>query len=119
MERLRILYVGTLYPNTPWVPTSRSRMQELGRLGCDIIPLDDVTYTQWGGRLSGGIARRLRWGPPLWRLNRDIVDLARRARPHVLWVDKGLWVTADALRRVRGVGTRFLVHYTPDPAFVF
>ncbi|HEY2787288.1 MAG TPA: glycosyltransferase, partial [Fimbriiglobus sp.] len=62
--------------------------------------------------------RKIKWGIPIWRQNAEIVHLAERARPDVLWVDKGTWVTSRTLRRVRKFGTRAIVHYTPDPAFL-
>jgi hypothetical protein len=114
---MKILYVGQLYPKG-WVSTARMRMEELGRLGPDIIPLETLGYYRWGGKWAGAPFRRLAWGPPLWLLNRAIVRRAREVRPDILWVDKGVWVSRRTLARVRRVGARVLVHYTADPAFV-
>lgn len=112
-----VLFVAELYPGG-WVPTSRMRMVELERLGHRVTPVDTCPYMRWGGKWMGFPFRRLEWGPPLWRLNAEIQREAVRVRPDMLWVDKGIWVSADTLRRLRTSGVRRLVHYTPDPAFV-
>lgn len=114
---MKILFVAQLYP-TGWISTSRMRMEELQRLGMDIIPLDAIPYYNWGGKWAGAPFRRLQWGPPLWGLNREIVRHTQSCRPDVLWIDKGIWIYPKTLRAVRNLGTRILVHYSPDPAIL-
>lgn len=114
---MKILYCGQLHPHGV-TSTTRMRMEELARAGHEIIPLDSIPYLHWGGRYVGWPVRRLLWGPPLARLNRDLLAQARRHRPEMLWIDKGVWVFPQTLRRAREIGCEVLVHYTPDPAFV-
>jgi glycosyltransferase involved in cell wall biosynthesis len=115
---MNVLYVGLLYPEG-WISTSQMRMEELRRLGPQVIPMDTVPYYSWGGKWIGAPFRHLKWGPPVWGLNRDLVRRAQAYRPDVLWVDKGIWVCPRTLREVRRQGVRTLVHYTPDPAIVY
>jgi hypothetical protein len=115
---MNVLYVGRLYPEG-WISTSRMRMEELRRLGPQVIPMDMTPHFHWGGKWIGAPFRRLKWGPPIWGLNREIVRRAQACRPDVLWVDKGMWVCPRTLREVRSQGVRPLVHYTPDPAIVY
>ncbi len=114
---MKILYVAHLYP-AGWISTSRMRMEEAQRMGSDIIPVDAIPYDSWGGRWIGAPIHRLTWGPPVWGLNREIVRRAQTCRPDVLWVEKGTWIYPKTLREVRRLGTRILIHYTPDPAIV-
>lgn len=39
-------------------------------------------------------------------------------KPDIVWIDKGIWVTARTLEMLKRAGAR-LVHYTPDPAIAF
>jgi hypothetical protein len=114
---MKIVYAGQL-TSPYYVPTSLMRMRELQGLGHDVVPIDTTGYLRWGGRWIGGVTHRLKWGPPVWAMNRTVIATASRERPDVLWVDKGVWITRSTLRSARRAGVRAIVHYTPDPAFL-
>lgn len=111
---MKVLFVGQIHPRG-WVSTTWGRMQAVNALGHETVPVDVCRLAQRGGRLSR-VFQRLRWGPPIWALNREIVQGAREHRPDLVWIDKGEWVTRRTLLALAGVPR---VHYTPDPALVF
>jgi spore maturation protein CgeB len=115
---MKVLFVGELNP-AGYISTSRMRMEELQRLGVEVVALDVTPYYTWGGRWIGGALRRLRWCPQRAALNREIRRRARSCRPAVIWIEKGIWIYRETLRAVRALETQILVHYTPDPAIVF
>jgi spore maturation protein CgeB len=112
---MNILYVGEL---SSLGSTCLARMKEIEALGHTVFPVDDYPFQKWLGKL-GFPFRRLRWGPQLSALNREILRQATRRRPEVVWVDKGVWVYPETLRALRERFGPFLVHYTPDPALVY
>lgn len=114
---MKILFVGQIHPRG-WVSTTWGRMEALRALGHEIVPVDVCPFAQWGGR-PAGILRRLQWGPPVRRLNREVVERARESRPDVMWVDKGEWIERRTLVALAALGRSMLVHYTPDPALTF
>jgi len=114
---MKILFVGAIFRH--YVNTTHMRMRVLSRAGHEVRPLCMEPFYDWGGRFGGALFRRLRWGPPLWRLGRAVVAEARRFRPDLVWIDKGPWITPGALRGMRAAGGAFLVHFTPDPAILF
>ncbi len=115
---MKILFTGVIGP-AGYVTTTLMRSNVLRELGHQVRPVCLAPYTHWGGRYGGAAFRRLQWGPPLWLANRALVRAARDFRPDLVWVDKGPWIHARTLRRLRRGGACRLVHYTPDAAFVF
>ncbi len=118
---MKILFAGVLDPG--FVNTTAMRAAVLESLGHRLRRLCLVPYLRWGGRWGGAPFRRLLWGPPLWLANRALLAAARDFRPDLVWIDKGPWIRAATLRRLRqaacrGGGAAHLVHYTPDAAFV-
>ncbi|MGH7894754.1 MAG: CgeB family protein [Candidatus Binatia bacterium] len=106
---MRILYTGPLTPDD----TCELRRRVLERLGHPTIAVD---YLGFVGRYGTTLRRaqwRLRTGPMVRDYNRALVQ-ALGARPDVLWVDKGIFVTPATLGAARRAGVRWLVHYSPD-----
>jgi glycosyltransferase involved in cell wall biosynthesis len=104
-----ILYVGPLTPGD----TCALRRETLERMGHVTVPVDVLDVVRRRGPLARRIEWRLRTGALVRDLNRAIVD-ALAAEPDVLWVDKGLFVTAATLEAARRAGVGALVHYSPD-----
>lgn len=114
---MKVLYVGVIHPG--WVNTTWMRQRVLEELGHEIHPLCLSPFLRWGGRYGGAIFRRYQWGIPLALANRAILSAAKAFRPDLLWIDKGAWVTKATLRRVKKLCGAHLLHYTPDPFFLF
>ena len=91
-------------------------MKSLQRLGNEVFPVDLTPFYAWGGRFVGYPFRKMSWGPPIWLLNLEILNQAKRQMADVIWIDKGSWVAQRTLLELRALGSPLIVHYTPDPA---
>src|SRR5215472_15052288 len=99
---MKILYATCLSPND----SSLYRLWALERLGHQVIPFNAYEYES-RNPIVRKIVLRLAEGPHVTRLNRDLLDIAQREKPDLLWADKLLWMrprTLDALRSLN-IGT--------------
>jgi hypothetical protein len=110
---MKMLYFGTL----EWGSTCLQRLEGLRASVPDIYAVDQriligeyLTRSPWQ-RLQ----MRLGHGPLIARVSEALVMEVQRYHPDLVWVDQGLCVSADALRRIKGATSAFCVHYTPDP----
>lgn len=99
---LRMLYVGNLERGQ----TSLQRLQAFEHLGCEVAGVHTELHTQLANlpslrRFSERIRRRLVGPRDLTGTNRQILEWIARARFDVLWIDKGLIITAETLRAVK------------------
>jgi hypothetical protein len=104
---LKILYAAGLSPND----SSQYRLWALERLGHTVIPLNAFEY-QSRNALLQKIAMRLAAGPSVSRLNRDLLEMAGREQPDVVWADKLLGMrpeTLQALRRMRIATVSYMI----------
>ncbi|APZ95459.1 CgeB family protein [Fuerstiella marisgermanici] len=109
------LFVGQI--DTGYINTAQMRLAVIRR-ACPLAEaLCDIKYHRLGGRWGGALFRKLTFGPPISLLNRDVIRLATRVRPNVIWFDKGNWITGATLKQLKNICNPTLVHYTPDPAF--
>lgn len=114
---MKILLLGQLH--TRYLSNTYLRMLAMKDLGHEVFPMCNVAYLGWGGRVLGAPFRRLGWGPPVSRLNRDLVELACEVSPDIIWVEKGTWIGRETLAEIKTRCNPLLVHYTPDPAIRF
>jgi spore maturation protein CgeB len=108
---MKILYAAGMTPND----SSLYRMQALERLGHIVTPLNAFDYES-ASPLLRKIMYRLAAGPGVVRLNRDLLEIARREKPDVVWADKllGMWPETIETLRAMGIAT---VSYMIDNAF--
>jgi hypothetical protein len=104
----RVLFAGDIRP----VSTCLPRLRGLESLGLDIAVLDTVN---WAGssRVAQVLSNRTWVTPTVLRMNRDLLAMAAKHRPDVVWIEKGTWVHPIVLRMLRR-HARFLVHYNTD-----
>jgi|SRR5579862_1676185 len=112
---MNILYVGDI---SVAGSTCLARMKEIEALGHNVWPVDDYPYRNWLGKF-GFPFRKLKWGPPVFALNSEILRRAERHLPDCVWIDKGIWVFPETLRRLKEKYSPYIVHYTPDPALIY
>ncbi|QNI35394.1 CgeB family protein [Edaphobacter albus] len=108
---MKILYAASLSPND----SALYRQWALERLGHEIVPLNFLPYMPQNPLLHRIVYRAV-LGPHVDRFNRDVIELAERERPDVLWADKLLWMRPRTLDRLRGMGIT-LVSYMIDNPF--
>lgn len=106
----RIVYVGRMFEGS----SAAFRARSLERLGHEVHALECHPPEPGPLRLVRGLRRRHGLGPS-HPVNAALVAAVAARRPELLWVDKGLHVSAAALRAARAAapGLRS-VHYSLD-----
>lgn len=107
---MKILYVAALSPND----SALYRLWALQRLGHTIVFLNALTYES-SNALVRKVTFRLVMGPAVNRLNRDLLEMAERERPDVLWADKLLGVWPKTLNRLRMMGVATVSYMIDNP----
>ena len=107
---LEILYAAGLSPND----SSLYRLWALERLGHRVVPLNAFEYAP-GSALLAKITFRLAAGPWVSRLNRDLLQMAERERPDIVWTDKLLGMQPKTLERLRAMGIATVSYMIDNP----
>ena len=107
---LKILYAAGLTPND----SSLYRLWALERLGHRVVPLNAYQYVP-GNPLLAKITFRLAAGPSVNRLNRDLMRMAERERPDLVWTDKLLGMQPKTLDKLRAMGIATVSYMIDNP----
>ncbi|MEO6801681.1 MAG: glycosyltransferase [Granulicella sp.] len=107
---MKILYAAGLSPND----SSLYRLQALERLGHVVVPLNAFAYEPTSALLRK-VAYRLAAGPGVVRLNRDLLEMARREKPDVVWADKLLGMWPETLDKLRAMGIATVSYMIDNP----
>jgi hypothetical protein len=107
---LKIIYAAGLSPND----SSQYRLWALERRGHTVVPLNAYEY-QPANSLVQKIRLRLVAGPLVNRLNRDLLTLAERERPDLVWTDKLLEMQPETLDRLRAMGIATVSYMIDNP----
>jgi hypothetical protein len=108
---MKILYAAQLSPRD----SAQYRAWALERLGHTVVPLNLFDFVP-SNALLAKVVHRLQTGPWVWRLNRAILESAKRERPDVFWADKVLGLEPKTLKTLRAMGVK-TVSYMIDNAF--
>ncbi len=111
---MKILYAGPLTQGS----TSLQRLEALKELGCSLTPINFAP--NWARKnikppLYYRIINKIIGPPDLTRVNRQIIEALRRDMFDLLWLDKGLMIKPETLRKIKesSPGTS-IVGYSPD-----
>jgi hypothetical protein len=86
-------------------------------MGARIFPFDFGSFGL-NYRFASSWRHYTQFSPSVFELNKAFVAQARLVQPNVIWVDKGLQLTASAIQAARGwVPETTVVHYNPDDPF--
>jgi spore maturation protein CgeB len=107
---LKILYAAGLSEND----SALYRMWALERLGHQIVSLNSYDYEP-ANALAAKISFRLAAGPWVDRMNRDLIGVAERERPDVVWADKLLGMKPATLDRLRAMGIATVSYMIDNP----
>ncbi|MDP9049739.1 MAG: glycosyltransferase [Acidobacteriota bacterium] len=107
---LKILYAAGLTPND----FSLYRLWALERLGQRVVPLNAYEF-QETSTLLGKISFRLAAGPSVNRLNRELLQMAEREKPDLVWTDKMLGMQPKTLERLRAMGIATVSYMIDNP----
>ena len=108
---MKILYVASLTPND----SAMYRLWALERLGHQVVPLNYHSYIARRTLRCAGSSFRLAMGPHVDRFNRDLVEMAEREKPDLLWADKSLWMRPRTLDRLRSLGIATVSYMIDNP----
>lgn len=109
MSLTRVFFAGDLRPGSTCVP----RLSGLRALGLTVTSMDTSAQLASPIRLVNSINVRMPLTLRMRRLNRELLEEASRARPDVVWIEKGTWIYPGTLRHLRRFA-RFIVHYNTD-----
>jgi len=107
---LKILYAAGLSPND----SSQYRAWALERQGHTIVPLNVFDYLPHNSFVRK-ITMRLAAGPSVNRLNDDLLALAERERPDLVWTDKLLEMKPRTLDNLRAMGIATVSYMIDNP----
>jgi spore maturation protein CgeB len=107
---MKILYAAGMSPND----SSLYRLWALERLGHQVIPFNAFDYVP-RNMVMRKIAQRLVTGPGVARLNRDVLHIAEREKPDILWADKLLYMRPQTLDRLRALGVATVSYMIDNP----
>jgi hypothetical protein len=107
---MKILYAAGLSPND----SSLYRLWALERLGHQVIPFNFYNYLP-ANPFVLKLVIRLAAGGAVDRFNRDLIDLAERERPDLLWADKMLWMRPRTLDRLRALSIATVSYVIDNP----
>src|SRR5688572_20540081 len=94
---MKILYVGQIGVGQ----TCQMRMEELQRLGNEVISLNTHSSWQKASWISRHVQSRLNTGPAVEEINQTILDLADQHKPDLFWGDKQEYLRPSTLTRLR------------------
>jgi hypothetical protein len=106
----RILYAGNLGHGG----TCLYRLETLQRLGQEVIPFDTQRYLG-PSRILSALQYRYPMGPLIARINRDLLAVARREKPAIVWFDKPVQFTPQTLRCLQEQGIFTLCFHMDNP----
>jgi hypothetical protein len=107
---LKIVYAAGLSRND----SSLYRLWALERLGHSVIALNAYEYVPKNA-LVHRIVFRLAAGPWVNRLNRDLLALAEREKPDLVWTDKLLGMQPKTLEKLRAMGIATVSYMIDNP----
>jgi spore maturation protein CgeB len=100
MPRPRILFVAGFTPGE----NSTAHFRVLRELGCDVEVVNSRPYMTRGGRISAWLRFRTLAGPTISTLNEEILEVAERFQPHLLWAEKPIGVRPGTFQKLRDRG---------------
>jgi hypothetical protein len=107
---MKILYASQLSPHD----SALYRLWALERLGHTLVPFNWFEYES-SNALVRKVVFRLSAGPHVDRMNEDLIQLAERERPEVVWADKLLWMKPKTVDRLRAMGISTVSYMIDNP----
>lgn len=112
---MKILYVGVYGEGQ----TSKMRgdlLKKITQSQCFEVINIEIPFGQ-GTKVSRSIAFRYKIGPLIKKINDYIISLTG-TNYDLIWVDKAIFITSFTTQYLKS-RTKLLLHYTPDPAFLY
>lgn len=111
---MKIFYIAQLFHGSTCVERAKILIER----GWDVKQFDISFFLNSGSRISNYIQNYLLNGPDIFKLNSEILKFIKHnEKPDVVWIDKGRWLYASTIEKIKKLTGAYIVHYTPDPAF--
>ncbi len=110
LDPFRILFIGSLRPFL----TTRARRDALVHFGHQVESIDQRDYVESANPILSRLTFWTLRTPGVHRFNREILERARRFRPQIVWIEKGVFVFPQTLRELRRLGGVLVYHNTDD-----
>ncbi len=91
------------------------RLWALERLGHTVVPLNAFEYQPKNKLVREDACTGWQRGRAVERLNRDLLRLAERERPDLVWTDKLLGMQPKTLERLRAMGIPTVSYMIDNP----
>lgn len=112
---MKVLYIGQYQKGS----TSRMRAEKLKNLlnpeSFEVINIDIFSIEK--NSLFRSLGFRYKRGPLVNKVN-SLIGQSLKGAYDLIWVDKGVYLRQETTQKLRQL-THKLVHFTPDPAFLF
>ncbi len=112
---MKVLYIGPYSEGA----TSKMRGEIIKNLlnAKEFVVVDTEKILNGFNRIIKSIAFRYKTGPVIKEVNRAIQNQLHN-HYDLIWVDKGIFITKETTKKLKE-HTGNLVHFTPDPAFLY
>ena len=113
---MKILFIG----QCEYGSTSRMRFEMLERyFNCSVELINTTPIIQKTWRPIRSIGWRFKFGPLIQAINKAVLDNCDwKTRYDLIWIEKGVFIKETTIKQLKKV-TEKLVHFTPDPAFLY
>jgi spore maturation protein CgeB len=106
----KILYVGPLAQGN----TCLYRLEAFRRLGQQMLPFAVDAYEP-ANRYLAALRYRLPVGPLIAKVNRELLRVAEKERPAVVWFDKPVHFNASTIQAIKALGATTVCYNQDNP----
>jgi spore maturation protein CgeB len=111
--KYKILYVGAFIKGH----INLLRLEVLKELGHTIIPLDVKRFELAGNKIARYVRFRMGIGSEIAKLNQHLENVAKECKPDIIWINKGIYVWGETIKRLKKLTGSFILHYNMDDPF--
>jgi spore maturation protein CgeB len=113
---MNILFIG----QCEYGSTSRMRFEMIEQyFKCSIILINLTPIIQLTWKPFRSIGWRFHFGPLVESINKAILSkYVEKVKYDLVWIEKGVFIKESTLKKLKNVASK-LVHFTPDPAFLY
>lgn len=112
MLNKKILHIGPFFKGSTVV----HRHNALLKIFLSCKSFNTNTYLPTFKRGFHSIWRKLSWGPPISRLNRDILISVKKNQPDIIFFEKALYIYPKTLQCIKEMGIT-IIHFSTDDQF--
>jgi len=108
----KILHIGPFFEGSTVV----HRHNALMKIFSDCKSFNTNTYLPIFERGIHSLWRKLSWGPPIKKLNNDLITILETNFPDIIFFEKSLYFYPATIKRIKDMGI-LLIHFSTDDQF--